>query len=452
MAGCGLTWKFDVEGRTGIGEVRCVRRGRKQGGAAVLHRGGAASVGWGMATRVRSFSKVNLGLRIGPARADGFHGLATVYQTLALHDMVTVSARRMGTGVGGGRVGSGGGAATGSRITIRTDHPRVPTDARNTVWKMVERALEAMEVVAEVEVRIEKRLPVQGGLGAGSANAAAALIGLERELGLAAGAVVSGHGGRVLSGAERLRLAAEVGSDVPLFLLGGSVLGLGRGEQVVALPELAGVGGDGRPVGMPCVVAVPRVGVSTPVAFREWDRRQAVREGKDAGVAGDRLTPTAGLDTLTKLSLSCSSSFARESVHVGVAGGLQATGIDRFSHPAGFSGPHVGGESVDLAESALLSLVHAGIENDFEDVVFGFHPSLREIKQELLGAATDRPAVYAALSGSGSALFGLYRTIEDARAAQQRVGSHAAEAILTATLPREGFWATMIAHGAGASV
>ena len=398
-----------------------------------------------MATRVRSFSKVNLGLRIGSQRADGFHGLATVYQTLGLCDMVTVSARRV--------VARAGIVAAG-RMTIRTDHPRVPTDARNTVWRMVERALEAMGVVAEVEVRIEKRLPVQGGLGAGSANAAAALIGLERELGLATDAEVHGRSGRVLGGAERLRLAAEVGSDVPLFLVGGSVLGLGRGERVVALPELAGFGGNGRAVGVPCVVAVPRVGVSTPVAFREWDRRQAEGTAKVEyeGVAAneDLLTSSTRPDTLDELSLSCSASFARARV----AGGLEATGIDRSHHPAGSPGSRIpmtfGGETVDLAESALLSLVHAGIENDFEDVVFGFHPSLREIKQELLGTSSGWPAVYAALSGSGSALFGLYRTMEDARAAQQRVQSHAVEAILTATLPREGFWATMIAHGAEA--
>lgn len=408
---------------------------------------------WGMATRVRSFSKVNLGLRIGPARADGFHGLATVYQTLALCDMVTVSARRMGGRAGGPATGGGAVPAalpSGSKITIRTDHPRVPTDARNTVWKMVERALEAMGVVAEVEVRIEKRLPVQGGLGAGSANAAAALVGLERELGLTAGAATHARGGRVLGGAERLQLAAEVGSDVPLFLVGGSVLGLGRGEQVVALPELGGVDGEGQAMGVPCVVAVPRVGVSTPVAFREWDRRQLVK-GEEAA-ENDLLTPGTKLDTLVELSLSCSASFACAAVSYGKrVGGSEATGIDRLTHPGPrpgeASGRHAGGKAIDLAESALLSLVHAGIENDFEDVVFGFHPSLREIKQELMGSASDRPAVYAALSGSGSALFGLYRTVEDARAAQQRVGRHAAEAILTSTLPRERFWATMVAGG-----
>ena len=83
-------------------------------------------------------------------------------------------------------------------------------DGGESVWQR-------LGVAAEVEIHIEKKLPVQGGMGAGSANAAAALIGLERELGVA------------LPGVERLKLAAEVGSDVPLFLIGGAVLGLGTG-------------------------------------------------------------------------------------------------------------------------------------------------------------------------------------------------------------------------------
>ena len=116
-------------------------------------------------------------------------------------------------------------------------------------------------------IHIEKNLPVQGGLGAGSANAAAALIGLERELRLA------------LPEADRLELAAEVGSDVPLFLLGGAVMGTGRGECVSAMPDLPATW---------CVVAVPEVGVSTPQAFRDWDERQA-RGSRDRGAE-----PSAG--------------------------------------------------------------------------------------------------------------------------------------------------------------
>src|SRR6201991_5114182 len=163
-----------------------------------------------MPTRVRSYCKINLGLAIGPSRPDGYHGLTTLYQTLELHDLVTVEAK----------------PALTTRITLTSNDARVPTDAKNTCWKMMEKALTRMNFGAEVFIHIEKRLPVQGGMGAGSANAAAALIALERELGVA------------LPGVERLKLAAEVGSDVPLFLLGGAVLGLGRGEQVFPMPDL----------------------------------------------------------------------------------------------------------------------------------------------------------------------------------------------------------------------
>ena len=121
-----------------------------------------------MPTVVRSHAKINLGLGIGAPRADGFHALATVYQTLELHDVVTVTARPA--------------AATAIRLT--SNDSRVPTDSRNTAWKMVELALKMLGQTAEVEIHIEKRLPVQGGLGAGSANAVAALVGLEAELGV----------------------------------------------------------------------------------------------------------------------------------------------------------------------------------------------------------------------------------------------------------------------------
>src|SRR5271156_3623402 len=104
-----------------------------------------------MATCVRSYSKINLGLAIGPVRADGFHGLTTLYQTLDLHDLVTVRAKR----------------TAGTTISLTTNHPFVPRDARNTAWRMVERCLERLGMTAEIAIHIEKRLPVQGGMGAG---------------------------------------------------------------------------------------------------------------------------------------------------------------------------------------------------------------------------------------------------------------------------------------------
>jgi len=345
-----------------------------------------------MSTRVRSFAKVNLGLAVGPARVDGFHGLTTMYQTLALHDFVTVEAR----------------PAAATRIVLTADHAGVPRTEtgnaeKNTAFAMVAGALELMGVTAEVAIHIEKKLPVQGGLGAGSANAVAALLGLEREL------------GKALPGAERLRLAAEVGSDVPLFLIGGTVLGLGRGEEVYPLPDLPGV---------PCVVAVPKVGVSTRLAFEELDKRA---QGAGSSVQkAETLTFAQGDDRLSELSRVLAAVWTSDGVESGLSG------INR--------------RTVDLAENPLLALVRTGIENDFEEVAFSQHPSLRSTKRDLQGSDPGSGALYAALSGSGSSLFGLYRSQTDARAAQQRVLNAGTQAILTETLPRAAYWDTMFAE------
>ena len=370
-----------------------------------------------MATRLRSFSKINLGLRIGPVRPDGFHDLATMYQTLALHDSVTVSARRLERG-------------EPTRMGLTTDHPRVPVDGHNTAWQMVERVLTALGVTAEVAIQIEKRLPVQGGMGAGSANAAAALIALERELSLWDVPAPE------LPEAERLRLAAEVGSDVPLFLVGGAVLGGGRGELVSPMPDLtlrSQASGMSVAAGIPCVVAVPKVGVSTPFAFREWDARRASEA---------ELTRSPARDRLDELSLAYSFAYR---LSAGEGGRPGTSGIVGDQDPDWTSLVRDMGSSDDLAGNSLLALVHTGIENDFEAVVFPYHPSLGETKRLLMGEDSGRPAVYAALSGSGSALFGLYRSGEDARAAQQRVQGSGTEAILTETLARREYWTRMFA-------
>src|SRR5579859_4792983 len=191
-----------------------------------------------MTVTVRSFAKINLGLRIGAAREDGFHQLLTVYQTIAVHDVIRVSVGR------------------GSGIEIQCKDARVPRDETNTCYRIVERAMSAIRAKGRVVIEIEKRLPVQGGMGGASSNAVATLLGLERAL------------RKTLPAAERLRIAAEVGSDLPLFLVGGTVLGVGRGEQVYPLPDFPA---------MACVVVTPEVGVSTPKAFAEWDRRLGLK-------------------------------------------------------------------------------------------------------------------------------------------------------------------------------
>src|ERR1051325_7173737 len=145
-----------------------------------------------MAITVRSFAKINLGLCIGAARPDGFHDLRTVYQIVDLNDVIRVSVAR------------------GAGIEIRSEDPRVPKDDSNTCWRIVDRAMSALSARGRVVIEVEKSLPVQGGLGGASGNAVGALLALEWAL------------KKRLSGAERLRVAGEGGSGLPLFLVGGT--------------------------------------------------------------------------------------------------------------------------------------------------------------------------------------------------------------------------------------
>jgi len=344
-----------------------------------------------MPTQDRSHAKINLGLFLGPPRPDGFHSLATVYQTLEMHDLVTVTASK----------------APETILRITSNDARVPTDERNTVWKIFSLVLEQIGGGTEVQVHIDKRLPVQGGLGAGSGNAVAALVGLDAELGTHFRSLYT----------RRFELPAKVGSDVPLFLIGGTVLGVDRGQEVYPLADI-------EPTW--CVVVVPEIGISTPQAFRNWD----------ALCAAEGLTIEAGTARLEKLSRDYASAFRGEIPEGGFGQG--SSGV--FSLGEDLAGPK---------ESALVRTgITSWIENDFERVLFPQHPSLAEIKRLLAVPGTPEAAIFASLSGSGSALFGLYLTRGDAEAAVDRIGNKVRDlevrSTLTRTLPRSAYWDQML--------
>ncbi len=363
-----------------------------------------------MPTKVRSHAKINLGLGIGAPRPDGFHSLCTVYQTLELHDVVTVTAENNWK-------------ATKTTIRLTSNDERVPADSRNTAWKAVELALQDGGSYANVEIHIEKRLPVQGGLGAGSANAVAALIGLEQELGWNRSRREPGWTaqspwkemgiGTFYWPFRRLDIAARIGSDVPLFLLGGTVLGVDRGQEVYPLPDL-------EPVW--CVVATPDVGVSTPQAFKDWDELCAAKGLTEEWTTGK----------LEMLSRAYASAFSEA-----IPGGRQGSGSSGvLSCREDLAGP---------VESALVRTgITSWIENDFERVVFPQHPSLAEIKRILAASGTPEEAVHASLSGSGSALYGLYASRGDAEAAQVRLTEIKVRSMLTRTIPRTAYWSEML--------
>lgn len=182
---------------------------------------------------VRMPAKLNIALSVGPARADGFHELATIFHAVSLYDVVTVSERPAGSG-----------------ISIACDEPEVPTDARNLAWRACERMATELGRAADVHVAIEKGIPTAGGMAGGSADAAGTLLALNElwQAGLTR---------------ERLQeLGAELGSDVPFCIAGGTQLGTGRGE--VLTPVLA----RGT---LHWVIATAPSGLSTPEVFRTLD-------------------------------------------------------------------------------------------------------------------------------------------------------------------------------------
>jgi 4-diphosphocytidyl-2-C-methyl-D-erythritol kinase len=327
-----------------------------------------------MTVILRSFAKINLGLYIGPLRGDGFHELRTVYQTVELHDRVSVRVVK------------------GEGIEIRCADERVPKDSSNTCWRIAEKAMAVLGATGRVVIEIEKRLPVQGGVGGASGNAVAALLGIERAL------------KKQLPGAERLKIAAAVGSDLPLFLLGGTVLGVERGEAVYPLPDLPT---------MDCVVAFPEIGVSTPRAFADWDMKIAPKL-----TAGD---PSVRMD-----------EFGR-TISAWLSGSASSCGLGSKRSRATSGAPALGGGRVG---NPLLSLVQAGIANDFEQVVFPQHPELHEVKSALEQAG----AKYASLSGSGAAVFGLFGSKAATQKAEGALKKRGIKALATRTLTRSQYW------------
>jgi 4-diphosphocytidyl-2-C-methyl-D-erythritol kinase len=201
------------------------------------------------AIRLRAFAKINLGLKLLAKRPDGYHEIRTIYQTIALHDCLEISLSNRE-----------------ERIRLECDDPEIPCGSKNLVYRACELWRRATGYRGGVRARLEKSIPAGSGLGGASSDAAAALEGLERLT------------GDRLPQSRRFALAAQLGSDVPLFLLGGRVLGCGRGEVVYPLSELPP---------RKCLVVFPGFSISTTEAYRQAGLRlttqSKLRSIKDVG-------------------------------------------------------------------------------------------------------------------------------------------------------------------------
>lgn len=270
--------------------------------------------------RVRAHAKINLSLRVLGVRADGYHELRTVFQSIALHD--TLAIRR---------------ARGPFRLTV--DDPACPGDDTNLIWRAAGRLWTASGrrgAPRDVAIEVTKRIPMQAGLGGGSSDAAAALRGLARLW--------------KIDEAIARRVGASLGADIPFFFEGGSVLGLERGDLLFPLLD--------RPRAF-VVLVLPGFGVSTKEAFGWFDD---------------------------------------------------------------FRGP----------ERAALQ---AEMVNDLEAPVVARNPEIGRI----LSALRRAGATLAAMSGSGSAVFGLFSARTAALEAGRRLASRGRRVMVTRTLTRAQF-------------
>lgn len=186
------------------------------------------------AVTVRAPAKVNLELRVGPRRPDGFHDLATVFQAVSLHDEISVTRW-----------------SEWQVVPAGTYAALVPTNGDNLAVRAARLVAEQWDVDEKLSIRIDKDIPVAGGMAGGSADAAAALVACDQLWGLG------------LLRDELAELAATLGSDVPFPLTGGNAMGSGRGDQLA--PVLA----RGT---FHWVFAISDKGLSTPAVYAECDR------------------------------------------------------------------------------------------------------------------------------------------------------------------------------------
>lgn len=281
-----------------------------------------------------AFAKINLDLRVLGTRADGYHDLRTIFQSLALFDKVTVTTRR-------------------GAIKITCDDVDVPTDRRNLVWKaasMLHRVSTGKSgEPSGIAIDLRKRIPAQAGLGGGSADAAVTLIALNKLWKL-------NYDLTTLS-----RLGARIGADVPFFLVGGTALGLGRGDDIYPLTDLPTTH---------VVILRPGFGVSSADAYTWFDQE---RRGRRA--PAPRLLP-AGWPAWA-----------------------------------------------------------AALRNDLELPVIKHHPAIGRIRQSLLDAGAE----VAAMSGSGSAVFGLFERADAARRTARDLARPGWMAVHTRTLSRREY-------------
>lgn len=283
--------------------------------------------------KIRSFAKINLGLEILGKRADHYHDILTLFQSIDFWDDLEFRPAR------------------GGDIVLEGDDPSIPWDESNLIFKAARMLQEASGVCRGARIRVRKRIPGGKGLGGGSGNAAAALYALNRLWNLG------------FSRPRLQKIGRDLGSDVPYFLKGGLCLGSERGDRLTDLAEL--------PPSW-CVLALPDFPVSTAEIYGKFPS-SLTSEGKDSKIMRFLETKNFGL-----------------------------------------------------------------LENRLEQTIFRSYPQLVRFKSFF----QDHSAELSLVSGTGSAVFGLFSEREKAFRAKAELGG-SVNAVLAKTLSRRSYWARL---------
>jgi 4-diphosphocytidyl-2-C-methyl-D-erythritol kinase len=288
---------------------------------------------------LRSYAKINLGLQVVRKRGDGFHEIRTVFQTIELHDRLQIRL------------------VSGRHIEFESDHTALhPID--NLVVKAISALNSSLRLKQGCRVQLEKRIPLGSGLGGGSSNAAAAILGMKKLLNLD------------IPTRQLFEMGGLLGSDVPFFFVGGTALGVGRGSEIYPLADHAL---------NHILLVVPSAGVSTKLAY-------------------------------TRMRLPLTKQGGKSMIPVFCSAYVDSLNGNKF------------------------------LENDFEKVVFRDFPGLKQIRRELLKLG----ALAAGLTGSGSALFGLFDSKSRMLKARNGVASDDFQFIETKTLQRQQYWNCLV--------
>jgi 4-diphosphocytidyl-2-C-methyl-D-erythritol kinase len=278
---------------------------------------------------LKAYAKINFSLDVISKRDDGYHELKTIMQTVDLHDDISIEE------------------SDGQGITIKCDKQFIPTDKKNIVYRITEYILQKYNIKKSININIKKNIPVGAGLGGGSSDGAAVLLGLNKMFDLS------------IKNEELMQIGKSFGADIPYCILGGTALAEGIGEKLTPLSNLPET---------IILICQPKVRISTSYVFGKFE---------------------------------FSKTYDRPDT------GLLLTAI----------------------ENSDIKTLACNMKNVLETVTTKEYPVINQIKEELI----KNGALGAMMSGSGTAVFGIFDNYKKAQKASKELKKFSNEIFITKT-------------------